>query len=146
MCFFPNLLQPIPLHVRDQLIWSEIWVYSHPYRLAIFCTTNSSTVLARERSQNIENSWKKTQWTSCILNNSKRAGDFVTKAVRKGTDSITTAWGWLNWRCSAINFAQVFRREASSKYYFIRLVDVLTTVGLLCFSDTSLIPYYFTTW
>ena len=32
-------------------------VYSHSYWLAIFCTTNSSRVLARERWQTFENSW-----------------------------------------------------------------------------------------
>ena len=40
-------------------------VYSHSYWLVIFCTTNSSRVLARERWQTFENSWKKTQY---ILN------------------------------------------------------------------------------
>ena len=35
-------------------------VYSHSYWLVIFCTTNSSSrVLARERWQPFENSWKK---------------------------------------------------------------------------------------
>ena len=37
-------------------------VYSHSYWLEIFCTTNSSRVLARERRQTFENSWKKTQY------------------------------------------------------------------------------------
>ena len=37
-------------------------VYSHSYWLVIFCTTNSSRVLARERWQIFENSWKKTQY------------------------------------------------------------------------------------
>ena len=37
-----------PLHVWYQLIWSEIWVYTHSYWLAIFCTANTSPVLARE--------------------------------------------------------------------------------------------------
>ena len=35
-------------------------VYSHSYWLVIFCTTNSSRVLARERWQTFENSWKNT--------------------------------------------------------------------------------------
>ena len=34
-------------HVGKQLIWADIWVYSHSYRLAIYCTTNSSQVLRR---------------------------------------------------------------------------------------------------
>ena len=37
-------------------------VYSLSYWLVIFCTTNSSRVLARERWQIFENSWKKTQY------------------------------------------------------------------------------------
>ena len=42
--FLHNLLQPLPrLH-----------------RLQIFCTTNTSRVLARERRQTFENSWKNT--------------------------------------------------------------------------------------
>ena len=35
--------------------------HSHSYWLIIFCTTNRSRVLARERWQTFENSWKKTQ-------------------------------------------------------------------------------------
>ena len=35
-------------------------VYSHFYGLVVFCTTNHSQVLARERWQTFENSWKKT--------------------------------------------------------------------------------------
>ena len=35
-----------------------IRVYSHSYWLVIFCTANSSRVLARERWQSFENSWK----------------------------------------------------------------------------------------
>ena len=34
-------------------------VYSHSYWLVIFCTTNCSRVLARERWETFENSWKK---------------------------------------------------------------------------------------
>ena len=34
-------------------------VYSHSYWQVIFCTTNSSRVLARERWQTFEQSWKK---------------------------------------------------------------------------------------
>ena len=37
-------------------------VYSHSYWLAILSTTYSSRVLARERWQTLENSWKKTQY------------------------------------------------------------------------------------
>ena len=37
-------------------------LYSHSYWLVIFCTTNSSRVLARERWQTVENSWKISQY------------------------------------------------------------------------------------
>ena len=37
-------------------------VYSHSYWLVIFCTTNSNRVLARERWQTFENSWKNTKY------------------------------------------------------------------------------------
>ena len=42
-------------------------VYSHSYWLTTFCTTNSSPVLAKQRSQNIEHSWKITQYLMDIL-------------------------------------------------------------------------------
>ena len=58
-CVFSQFTATHPLLEGEQLIWSEILVYSHSYWLAIFFPTNSSPVLARERSQNIENSWKK---------------------------------------------------------------------------------------
>ena len=58
-CVFFKFTANHPLHEGDQLICFEIWVYSHSYWLTFFCTTNSSPVLARERSQNIVNSWKK---------------------------------------------------------------------------------------
>merc|ERR1711946_52473 len=42
-------------------------VYSHSYWLVIFCTTNSSRVLARERWQTFEIFWKKLQHlTACM--------------------------------------------------------------------------------
>ena len=41
---------------------NALGVYSHSYWLVIFGTTNSSRVLARERWQTYENSWKKTQY------------------------------------------------------------------------------------
>ena len=44
-------------------------VYSPSYWLVIFCTTNSSRVLARERWQTFENSWKLTQYLMNILYN-----------------------------------------------------------------------------
>ena len=37
-------------------------MYSHSYWLVIFCTTNSSRVLARKRWLTFEKSWKKTQY------------------------------------------------------------------------------------
>ena len=40
MCSFP-FTPTDPKHVGEQLILSKIWVYSHSYWLAIFCTTNS---------------------------------------------------------------------------------------------------------
>ena len=41
---------------------NKMQVYSNSYWLAIVCTTNSSRVLARERWQTFEKSWKKTQY------------------------------------------------------------------------------------
>ena len=46
--------------VRDlQGSLNAMRVYSRSYWLVLFCTTNSSQVLARERWQTFENSWKK---------------------------------------------------------------------------------------
>ena len=61
--FFHNSLQPLPrLHQETFKALNAMQVYSHSYWLVIFCTTNSSRVLARERWQTFENSWKKTQY------------------------------------------------------------------------------------
>ena len=63
--FFHNSLQPLPrLHrcKRSSKLSNAIRVYSHSCWLETFCTTNSSRVLARERWQIFENSWKKTQY------------------------------------------------------------------------------------
>ena len=57
-CFIPIHCNP-SLNVGKQHIWYEIRVYSQNYWLTIFCTTNRSPVLAKERSQNIKHSWKK---------------------------------------------------------------------------------------
>ena len=59
-CAFSQYTATHPLLEGEQLIWTEILMYSHSYWLAIFFPTNSSPVLERERSQNIENSWKNT--------------------------------------------------------------------------------------
>ena len=59
MCFFLNSLQPLPRCKRPSKL-NAMRVYSHSYWLVIFCTTNSSRLLARERWQIVENSWKNT--------------------------------------------------------------------------------------
>ena len=46
---------------------NEMRVYSHSYWLVNFCKTNSSRVLAKERLQTFENSWKKTQYLNNTL-------------------------------------------------------------------------------
>ena len=58
-CFFLNPLQPTArLHIDDEpLNASRVCIQS--YWLAIFLTTNSSRVLASQRWQNTEHSWKK---------------------------------------------------------------------------------------
>ena len=62
--FFHNSLQPLPrLHrcKRPSKLLAQCGctLYSHSYWPVIFCTTNSSRVLARERWQTFENSWGK---------------------------------------------------------------------------------------
>ena len=62
-CVFSQFTATHPLLEGEQFILSEILVYSHSYWLAVFFpTNNSSPVPARERPQNIENSWKKSQY------------------------------------------------------------------------------------
>ena len=66
MCFLPNSLQPISRkHIDASKLSTQ--VHNHSYWLAIFWTTNSSTVLARESLQNYENSWKKKHKDLSIL-------------------------------------------------------------------------------
>ena len=64
--FSPNWLQ-IPLHVEEQLICARNLSVQSLILADHFCTTNSSQMLVKERSQNIENSWKKQiiLWTPC---------------------------------------------------------------------------------
>ena len=80
-------------------------VYSHSYWLALFCTTNNSPVLAREKSQNTGNLWKNTIsfWTPC--NKSSRR---VVSSKRSKPQLIT--------RCS---------------YYYIIIMIILTTMAAL---------------
>ena len=70
---FSQLTATHPLHELEQLVWSQIWLYSHSFWLTIFCQTNSSPVLARERSKNIENSWEK----STIINEHLVSANFI---------------------------------------------------------------------
>ena len=60
---FLNSLQPLPrLHRCKRPSKLSTQCECHSYWLVIFCTPNSSRVLARERWQTFENSWKKTQY------------------------------------------------------------------------------------
>ena len=84
LCFFHNSLQPLPrLHCCKRPSKLAMRVYSHSYCLVIFCTTNSSRVLARDRWQTFANSWKKTQYLmntlylTIILSNATVWPDFV---------------------------------------------------------------------
>ena len=60
-CVYHNSLQPLPRlrHRCKRPSKPSMRVYSHSYWLVIFCVTHSSRVLARERWQRFENSWKK---------------------------------------------------------------------------------------
>merc|ERR1712105_56655 len=52
-------------------ILNAMRVYSHSYWLVIFCTTNNSRVLARERWLSFENSREKTQYLMNTLQKDK---------------------------------------------------------------------------
>ena len=59
LCFFINHCNPSFAYISLKEIYKALKamrVYSHSYWLVIFCTTNSSRVLARERWQTFENS------------------------------------------------------------------------------------------
>ena len=63
--FFHNSLQPLSRQhrcKRPSKLSMQCECVQSSYWLVIFCTTNSSRVLARERWQTFENSWKKTQY------------------------------------------------------------------------------------
>ena len=64
LCWFHNSLHPSLAYIAVKTFkaFNAMRVYSRSYWLVIFCTTNSSRVLARERWQTCENSWKKTQY------------------------------------------------------------------------------------
>ena len=61
-CVFSQFTATPPSRLHRFKALNAMQVYSHSYWLVIFCTTNSSRVLARERWQTYENSWKKTQY------------------------------------------------------------------------------------
>ena len=59
MCFFTIHCNPSFAYIAVREALNAMRMYSHSYWLVIFCTSNSSRVLARERWQTFENSWKK---------------------------------------------------------------------------------------
>ena len=87
MCFFHDSLQPLPrLHrcKRPKLLTQcECTVTSN--WLVIFCTTNSSLVLARERWQTFEISLKKTQY---LMNTLYIYCDFGNRNGGRNRDSL----------------------------------------------------------
>ena len=88
---FHNSLQPLPRLHRckrpSKLSLDAMRVYIHSYWPVIFCTTNSSRVLARERLQTFENSWKKMQYLMNTL--------YVRSALREGLSRKSEGRGWL---------------------------------------------------
>ena len=61
--FFSQFTATPPTSLQETFkALNKMRVYSHSYWLVIFCTTNSSRVLARESWQTFENSWKITQY------------------------------------------------------------------------------------
>ena len=59
---FPKFTATHPLHLEEQLILARDPSVQSLLLVDHFCTANSIPVLAKERSQNIDNSWKKTQY------------------------------------------------------------------------------------
>ena len=54
LCFFYNPLQPIPLAYISLQVLNKVLNVMRVYKHSIFCASNSSPVLARERCQNTE--------------------------------------------------------------------------------------------
>ena len=70
-------------------------VYSHSYWLVFFCTTNSSRVLARERWQTFENSWKKTQYLMNTLYLLSERPGFSTNNAFSCSTKWSTNYPWI---------------------------------------------------
>ena len=58
-CVFSQFTATHPLHVEEQLILARDPSVQSLLLVDHFCTANSSPVLAKERSQNKDSSWKK---------------------------------------------------------------------------------------
>ena len=69
LCFFTIHCNPSLAYITEKTFkaLNAMRVYSHSYWLVNFCKTNSSRVLAKERLQTFENSWKKTQYLNNTL-------------------------------------------------------------------------------
>ena len=87
---------PSPTSLRETFkALNAMPVYIHSYWLATFCTTNSSRVLAKERWQTLENSWrKKTQYsmTNCTFS-------FTIFPGNRFLRFFTQPKFWMNIRC-----------------------------------------------
>ena len=72
LCFFKMHFNPSLAYITVRDLESSQRnsnVHCRSYWLVIFCTTNSSRVLARERWQTLKNSWKNTQYLMNTLYN-----------------------------------------------------------------------------
>ena len=68
--FFSQFSATHPFHVKEQLILARDPSVQSLLLVDDFCTANGSPVLAKERSQNIVKSWKKTIFTEhpvCLI-------------------------------------------------------------------------------
>ena len=116
-------------------------MYSHSYWLANFCTTNSSSVLARERWQNNENSREKTQF---FLNTItiERLRTWIENKVNKPTIYCSCFY----MRCTSISnnfpFLNLLGPYVSLCHRFVSLASQTCSRARICRSSWPFLLIY----
>ena len=99
-----------------------MWVYSHSYWLDIYCTSNGSRVLARERWQSFENFWKNT-----IFNEHPVPDPIFTAVLARFSFLIQSDWSGLPFLCfsgfSNLNFSPLSSSRTASWKHQASLPD-----------------------
>ena len=107
LCFFTIHYNPSLAYIATFKALNAMRVHSHSYWLVIFFTTNSSRVLARERSQIFESSWKKKWYLMNTLHH------ILYNIVDR----------WLDFLCGHI-FGSYYQRRKNGRIFRIMINNV----------------------